>query len=87
MGDVVDMMLDGTLCASCGEYLGEACDYPRYCHGCQKDQRAIAHKAVLSRRKEIKKVQCELCKRWVKSIGLADHNRDAHKTASDKGQG
>ena len=33
MGDIADMMLDGTLCECCGEYIddGEAGGYPRYC--------------------------------------------------------
>lgn len=32
MGEIADMMLDGTLCEGCGVYLeGEANGYPRYC--------------------------------------------------------
>ena len=38
MGEIADMMLDGTLCECCGEFLGDAEDpnweppgYPRYC--------------------------------------------------------
>jgi len=37
MGDIADMMLDGTLCERCGEYLGEAEGYPRYCPSCQEE--------------------------------------------------
>lgn len=43
MGDIADMMLDGTLCARCGIYLdeeeadGNADGYPRYCHDCKKE--------------------------------------------------
>lgn len=29
MGDIADMMLDGTLDSMTGEYLGDACGYPR----------------------------------------------------------
>jgi len=31
MGEIADMMLDGTLCATCGEFIGEDAGYPRYC--------------------------------------------------------
>lgn len=81
MGDVADMMLDGTLCASCGEYLWRDTGYPVYCRGCQKDQNASAHKGVLQRHQEIKKVNCPTCGKRVKAIGLADHQRDAHGSA------
>ena len=34
MGEIADMMLDGTLCEGCGVYLeGEPTGYPRYCSG------------------------------------------------------
>lgn len=42
MGDVSDMMLDGTLCEQCGTYLGNAVDHPRLCPGCQRDARQRA---------------------------------------------
>lgn len=29
MGDIAEMMLDGTLDSMTGEYLGDACGYPR----------------------------------------------------------
>lgn len=31
MGDIADMMLDGTLCEGCGEYIGEGDGFPQYC--------------------------------------------------------
>lgn len=35
MGEIAEMMLDGTLCAGCGEYLDqEPVGYPVYCGGC-----------------------------------------------------
>lgn len=41
MGEVADMMLDGTLCVSCGVYIeqGEAQGFPRKCKHCQEDDR------------------------------------------------
>lgn len=38
MGDVADMMLDGTLCQCCGVYLGEPQGYPVTCEECEQDE-------------------------------------------------
>lgn len=35
MGEIAEMMLDGTLCSICGEYLGESEGFPMVCDGCQ----------------------------------------------------
>lgn len=34
MGEIAEMMLDGTLCSCCGEYLGDDAGYPMTCGGC-----------------------------------------------------
>ena len=34
MGEIAEMMLDGTLCEGCGEYMGDGTGYPRYCRSC-----------------------------------------------------
>lgn len=31
MGEIADMMLDGTLCEHCGTFIGNPVGYPRYC--------------------------------------------------------
>lgn len=31
MGEIADMMIDGTLCEGCGEYIGEGDGFPQYC--------------------------------------------------------
>lgn len=31
MGEVAEMMLDGTLCEGCGEYIGDPVGFPQYC--------------------------------------------------------
>jgi len=36
MGDVAEMILDGVLCESCGEFIGEAVGHPRDCNGCRE---------------------------------------------------
>ena len=39
MGDIADMMLDGTLCEGCGVYLeGEGDGFPRYCPDCEQEK-------------------------------------------------
>jgi len=36
MGDVAEMVLDGILCESCGEFIGEAVGHPRDCRSCRE---------------------------------------------------
>lgn len=75
MGDIADMMLDGTLCEGCGVYLeGESFGVPRYCSGCAD----IEHVAPVSAIASPGKVMCPTCKRHVKAAGLKDHQRDKH---------
>jgi hypothetical protein len=46
MGDIADMMLDGTLCATCGAAMDDVADddfdapgFPRYCcEACEPDE-------------------------------------------------
>jgi len=34
MGEIAEAMLDGTLCQSCGEYIGTGAGHPRSCGSC-----------------------------------------------------
>lgn len=79
MGDISEMILDGDLCESCGVYLGGGEGFPRKCRGCKAEERYDSHQEVLKRHKDIKKVKCPTCGKKVKSVGLADHMRDAHQ--------
>lgn len=77
MGDIADMMIDGTLCQGCGVYLeGESYGVPRYCSGCQQGQRGIAGRVGPN----AIKVNCPKCQRRVKEVGLTQHMRDKHGT-------
>ncbi len=39
MGEIAEMMLDGTLCESCGDFLNETPPgYPCYCDGCDSER-------------------------------------------------
>ncbi|KKN77930.1 hypothetical protein LCGC14_0354950 [marine sediment metagenome] len=75
MGDIADMMLDGTLCEGCGEYLGTDAGYPQYCAGCEPDQ--IDDQRVDCWPKA-SKVNCPECGKRVKAAGVEDHRRDVH---------
>lgn len=73
MGEIAEMMLDGTLCEGCGVSLpGEALGFPRRCKDCRRLDRYQPPKAGLE------KVACPQCGKRVKSIGLRQHQFDSH---------
>ena len=37
MGEYAEMTLDGTLCESCGVYMGEGYGYPQRCDDCHHE--------------------------------------------------
>ncbi len=92
MGDIADMMLDGTLCAGCGELIDEegGDGVPRYCGGCDasvpmhyttpKDRRRSANStASINARKPFK---CPACpRRFGTEVGRNHHQRDVHPGA------
>jgi hypothetical protein len=73
MGDAADMLLDGTCCQVCGEFMGDDCGYPRTCDGCLRDSDRPRPKTA--------KVNCGICHRLVKETGLQDHMRAKHNEA------
>lgn len=64
MGDIADMILDGTLDSTTGEYLGSPCGYPRAMY--------------TKRARYIKKVKCRICGRLIHPDGFVQHNKDKH---------
>ena len=77
MGEIAEMMLDGTICQVCGEFMGDECGFPRTCTACQpRDHKTPA----------IAKMKCPTCGKKVKAIGLADHQRDVHPDAPKEGK-
>lgn len=94
MGEYADMMLDGTCCSSCGEFMDidglasgdfEPAGYATMCAHCQH----IADKqeprvprfdryAVKKEPKPVAKMLCPVCRKSVKKAGLADHIRGVH---------
>lgn len=80
MGEIAEMMLDGTLCAGCGRALmGHGNGDPRFCKDCRKEETAARHEAHQA---AAKRAKCPHCHRKVKLVGLQDHIRDAHGGAS-----
>lgn len=83
MGEIAEMMLDGTMCSSCGEYLGTDNGYPTQCAGCGGEE-VEEHHVPIRRHNKAAKVQCPFCPRKTKRAGLADHIQEKHpeRTAS-----
>jgi len=85
MGDIADMMLDGTLCQGCGEYLDRIGGFPQFCVSCQAQQSIDVHGrpdfGVETKPAYVPdpiNIHCPDCGRKVKRVGLADHRRDSH---------
>lgn len=77
MGDIADMMLDGTLCKYCGTYIdGESDGIPRYCS--PQCARYCGVSVVDMTDKSPEKTECPECGKRVKLIGLFQHRRDVH---------
>lgn len=52
MGEIADMMLDGTLCQCCGVFIGSNNGYPTYCDSCQLDLEREDKPVVPKKRKK-----------------------------------
>jgi len=72
MGEIADMMLDGTLDCVTGEYIGESVGYPRTIE-------------IKDRGKKKKFVQCPFCGKLVCKQGLAQHKKSKHGDMSNAG--
>jgi hypothetical protein len=80
MGEIAEMMLDGTLCEGCGCALhGHGDGFPRRCKSCRKEQNIERMQAEHA---AAKKVKCKVCGKRIKQIGEKDHMRDAHRDAA-----
>ena len=72
MGEIADMMLDGTLCSCCGVYLGTDNGYPTRCPACGEDP----NPPQLPKKGRSGKTSCPVCGKRRK--GMAQHLWDAH---------
>lgn len=80
MGEIADMMLDGTLCEACGEYIGDATGYPGYCsEACANDRGlTLEDGAPVTPSQPKRKAKCPECGKRFKEKGLPYHRLDVH---------
>lgn len=90
MGEIADMMLDGTMCAGCGEWLhgGEDGDgIPGYCASCAPDfdREPTQDRTEARTKKHAKpgKIKCPVCSKSVKEVGLLAHMWDKHAARAE----
>ncbi len=75
MGEYAEMMLDGTCCQCCGEFLNDGEDgegFPMFCAGCQPSE-AEEQKPRKKKKSNHPKIKCPVCGVSVKKVGLGDH--------------
>lgn len=90
MGEIAEMLIDGTLCQECGTYLGGSEGYPRSCKCCRIEG-ANNHTDETPYRPSIKvdlakrtlipaafKVVCPICQKHVAATGLNQHFLHRH---------
>lgn len=79
MGEIAEMMLDGTLCQGCGVYLDdESFGVPRYCSECARQNEVAEIDRGARELAAATKVNCPKCGKRVKFAGLKDHDRAVH---------
>lgn len=92
MGEVAEMMLDGTLCEGCGVYLGGGDGHPAYCSACAKDRGHVVMSVSSAdpprcvSKPDVPKVACPTCGKFVKVTGIGDHWRQLHAVTSAPAQ-
>ena len=67
MGDMADMMLDGTMCSHCGVYIGTDNGFPTPCPECAGDDL-----------EEPNKIKCHYCDRKIHPSGIEQHLKAKH---------
>jgi len=81
MGEIAEMMLDGTMCQCCGVYLNDGHDgagYPGYCSACAPEPEITTTSKDGVPLYRPSKVNCPTCNKLVKKAGLKDHIRAVH---------
>lgn len=84
MGEIADMILDGTLCEGCGVFIEEdnMCHVPRSCRDCMDTDRIAEISRGASQLASEMRKTCPKCGKHVKWNGLDDHMRDKHGAGS-----
>ena len=82
MGEIADMMLDGTMCQMCGCYMNDGEDgdgFPVTCDSCLKDIPATEHYSKPAVDLALKvKMPCPICKKMIVPSGLHQHLKAKH---------
>ncbi len=61
MGEISEMMLDGTLCSQCGVYIDdEVPDHPRKCSDCAGGRESVVDYRKRSTKAELEKMGCKV---------------------------
>lgn len=83
MGEIADMILDGTMCQGCGEWLHDGEDgdgFPGWCPSCQPDDEYVP-KPKKPKPSKKKPVACPSCgKKCKDAFGLKQHTEAKHAT-------
>jgi hypothetical protein len=77
MGEIADMMLDGTMCSCCGEFLDTDNGYPTLCDSCAAAD-AKDSPQTIKKKPCRQKIKCPLCEKNISKVGLGDHVQDVH---------
>ena len=87
MGEIAEMMLDGTLCGSCGEYIGDGDGFSQFCPGCEPDWLIEAVTGVKT--EPTKTLKCDYCNRlFASDYARNQHTRAKHgKSPSEREKG
>jgi hypothetical protein len=86
MGEIAEMMLDGTLCEGCGEFLDRGSPgFAQYCGGCRPAASQAHGSLRYQQNVEARARKTEACpecgKRFRKAIAVEDHRRAVHGAA------
>ena len=94
MGEIAEMMLDGTLCEACGCYMDDdgAAGFPRYCsEACARGRGMLDNPAAAPKHRRPMKATpavpmafgCDACgRRFRSALAAAQHARDKHGAAT-----
>lgn len=84
MGEYAEMILDGTCCQCCGEFLNDGEDgdgFAVFCAACQPIGEAAEKVSPKKRKHAGPKIKCPVCGVQVKKVGLGDHVEFVHYAA------
>lgn len=80
MGEYAEMMLDGTCCEGCGEYLGNGDGFPQYC----SPECAGGRDALVRKKAPPRPYDCRHCGRIaLTGQGVFSHVREKHPDVFD----